>query len=65
MDLIDTLPPPEVIAQRIAAARRERDLLRRLYRLSRDARIAQRGTRCNEAGSRGKPIPADHAEAAR
>ena len=43
-DLIDTLPTPEVIAQRIAVARRERDLLRRLYRLSRDARIAKRGT---------------------
>lgn len=35
------LPPPEEVARRIAAACRERELLRRLYRLSLDARDAE------------------------
>lgn len=45
MRLCETLPKPEVIAQQIATARRERDLLRRLYRLSLDARAVHRELR--------------------
>ena len=38
MSPLDTIPPPEAIADQIESARRERSLLRRLYRLSVDAR---------------------------
>ena len=38
MSPLDTLPPPEAIADQIESARRERSLLRRLYRLSVEAR---------------------------
>ncbi|WP_419193900.1 hypothetical protein [Novipirellula herctigrandis] len=47
MKLSETLPPPEMVAQQIANARRERELLRRLYRLSLDARAARRETEQN------------------
>ncbi|QEG00196.1 hypothetical protein Mal15_42650 [Stieleria maiorica] len=38
MKTIDTVPSPERIAKEINHSRRERDLLRRLYRLSVDVR---------------------------
>lgn len=45
MSPLDTIPPPEVIASQMKAARAERSLLRRLYRLSVDAREIRKLTR--------------------
>ena len=53
MRLNETLPTPEVVARQIADARRERELLRRLYRLSLDARAARRELERNERPTSG------------
>jgi hypothetical protein len=43
MSPLDTLPPPETIADQLASARRERSLLRRLYQLSVEVRNVRDG----------------------
>lgn len=45
MSPLDTLPPPEAIASQIETARLERSLLRRLYRLSVEAREIRKANR--------------------